>query len=139
MWTDTTTNSESYAINIFKGSDPDRLPPDTDPLTFAHITSSPFTIPAEHALPPGTYTWELVGCLVSLGFYSSGDRQFVVHSPGDWDMDGAVTPADIAAFSLEWNASLLRGDLNVDVNADGVTDPTDFAAFIAIWIASATV
>jgi carboxypeptidase A2/carboxypeptidase A1 len=56
--------------------------------------------------------------------------------PGDWDRDGAVLPADLAAFVNAWIADLAAGTLVTDTDASGDVTPADVAAFVAAWFAS---
>lgn len=54
----------------------------------------------------------------------------------DWDGNGLVQPADIAAFVNVWFAGLSGGGLAGDFNGDGVLDPSDVAAFVTVWFAA---
>jgi hypothetical protein len=131
VWTDTTTNSEWYSINVFPGTDPDLMPHNTVPLVFDNISVSPFTIPIGQDLSPGTYSWELVGNLVSLGFYCTGHQVFTVHCRADFDLDGALTPADVSSFIATWFADIQNGTLQADFDGSGVVDPADVSLFAA--------
>jgi hypothetical protein len=133
VWSDTTTNSEFYAINIFPGPDPTLLPPDTDPMMFDYLPGPTFTIPADRELAPGTYSWELVGALHSLGFYSAGYRTFTVHCRADFDLDGVITPTDVSLFTGTWFADIQNGTLEADFDGNGVVEPADMSLFVATW------
>jgi len=51
--------------------------------------------------------------------------------PGDFDRDGAVTAADLAAFLQAWRA----GGASADMDADGGVDTADFLGFLDAWTA----
>lgn len=51
----------------------------------------------------------------------------------DFDGDGAVTPADIAAFINNWSASLGAGNFGGDYDCDTTVAPADIASFISDW------
>lgn len=53
--------------------------------------------------------------------------------PVDWNLDGAVNPADIASFVNDWFASLSGGTLVGDFNGDLAVTPSDVAAFVSAW------
>jgi hypothetical protein len=53
--------------------------------------------------------------------------------PVDWDVNGAIQPADVAAFIAAWVASLQGGSLAGDFNGDGAVLPSDVAAFVNAW------
>jgi hypothetical protein len=53
--------------------------------------------------------------------------------PADWDVNGAIQPADVAAFVSAWIGSLQGGSLAGDFNGDGQVLPSDVAAFVSAW------
>jgi|GEM_PF-2683227 len=136
-WLDTTTNSQFYAITIFRGPDPDTSP-DVDPLTFDRIFGSSFTVPDSHALAPGVYTYDLIGCPNEIGYYSGGYRTFVILCPADFDGDTLVGVSDIFAFLSAWFAGCSAASdppcsPSADFNQDGLVDVTDIFAFLSQW------
>lgn len=54
----------------------------------------------------------------------------------DWNKDGVLTPADVAAFVNDWAASLANGNLNGDYNGDLAVTPADVATFVSDWFAA---
>lgn len=60
-----------------------------------------------------------------------GKHQFLFKfpCPGDFNGDGAVTEADVAAFFAAWEA----GEPSADLNQDGGVDGDDVSAFFARW------
>ena len=70
------------------------------------------------------------------GTYISGGADSVddnTQCVADWDGDGCVTNADVAAYIASWFSSLSSGTLAADVNCDGVVTPSDVAAFMNYW------
>jgi hypothetical protein len=56
---------------------------------------------------------------------------------GDWDRNGALTPADVAQFVATWFASVGQsGNLDADIDCSGAVTPADVAAFVSRWIAA---
>jgi hypothetical protein len=53
--------------------------------------------------------------------------------PADWDHNGAVNPADVAAFINDWLASTSLGTLTADFDLSGAVNPADVAAFVNAW------
>lgn len=68
----------------------------------------------------------------------TGVGLFIVGCLADWNRDGAVTPADVAAFINAWSADLTAGTLVSDVNHDGSVSPGDVATFINAWFDALT-
>ncbi len=128
-WSDTTTNSIFYGINIFKGD------PETDidafPVTYNHISGFSFTIPEGQELTPGLYTWEVFGCPNELDCYSSDYRHFTVLCPADFNGVNGVTVQDIFDFLTAWLAGNPSADFN---NVNGVT-VQDIFDFLTAWLA----
>lgn len=58
----------------------------------------------------------------------------------DFDNNGHVDPADVAAFISAWYADLSANPPTTlaDFDNDGVTTPADVAAFIAAWLEDIT-
>jgi hypothetical protein len=52
---------------------------------------------------------------------------------GDWNGDGSLTPADVAAFVNDWSSSLTTGTLLGDFDGNGSVVPADVAAFVSQW------
>ena len=52
---------------------------------------------------------------------------------GDFDGNGILQPADVAAFVAAWNTSLLQGTLAGDFDGNGVVQPVDVSAFVIAW------
>lgn len=126
-WTDPSASSRWYTINVFKGdpyTDPDPLP-----VTFDHINSTSFTIPAENVLSPGLYTWELLGCVNELGFYEGGERQFTILCPADFNGVGGVSVQDIFDFLAAW----FEGGESADFNGAGGVSVQDIFDFLQSW------
>lgn len=53
--------------------------------------------------------------------------------PADWNRDGQVSPADVAAFVNAWFADLGAGTHFCDLDDDFVSTPADIAAFVSLW------
>ncbi|MBX3358352.1 MAG: hypothetical protein KF745_07980 [Phycisphaeraceae bacterium] len=53
--------------------------------------------------------------------------------PPDYDNNGLVEPADIAAFIQAWTNSLNQGTLEADYDHNGVVEPVDISVFVAQW------
>ncbi|MBX3358438.1 MAG: hypothetical protein KF745_08415 [Phycisphaeraceae bacterium] len=53
--------------------------------------------------------------------------------PFDWDMNGAVEPADIAGFINDWVTSIAAPSLLGDVDGNGLIEPADIATFVNGW------
>ncbi|MBX3359267.1 MAG: VCBS repeat-containing protein [Phycisphaeraceae bacterium] len=52
----------------------------------------------------------------------------------DVDRDGAVTPADLAAFTQRWVEEIQSNERRFeDLNGDGVVDGADVAAYVRLW------
>lgn len=58
--------------------------------------------------------------------------------PVDWDHNGAIEPADAAAFVTAWFTSLQTGTLTGDFDASGAVEPADVSLFINRWFAALT-
>jgi probable HAF family extracellular repeat protein len=58
--------------------------------------------------------------------------------PADWNGDGSVTPADVAAFVSAWSADLSAGSAATDFDASGTVTPADVAAFVSAWFSAVT-
>lgn len=56
--------------------------------------------------------------------------------PADWDGNGQVQPADVAAFVNTWFAALGSGTLAGDFDNNGLLQPADVAAFVNAWFAA---
>jgi hypothetical protein len=56
----------------------------------------------------------------------------------DWDGDGEVAPADLAAFVNNWFQSLAGGTLGGDFDGNGLVEPADVAAMVAAWLQAVT-
>lgn len=53
--------------------------------------------------------------------------------PADFDRDGSIAPADIAAFVNGWLTSLQGGTTAGDFDGNGAVQPADIAAFVNAW------
>jgi uncharacterized membrane protein len=62
----------------------------------------------------------------------------VPRCPGDYDHDGAFTPADVSAFIGAWFEGLIGGTDLGDFDLDGTVAPADIAAFVRAWYAAVT-
>lgn len=51
----------------------------------------------------------------------------------DWDGNGEVTPADVAAFINAWVFDLANGTLLTDLSGSGTIEPLDVALFVNAW------
>lgn len=51
----------------------------------------------------------------------------------DWDRDGAMSPADVAAFVTAWVRSLHENRLDGDFDGNGAVQPADVAAMVSAW------
>jgi hypothetical protein len=80
---------------------------------------------------PGPADWELTG----LAEPPFGARISAVACRADWDHNGAVNPADVAAMVNSWSIGLGNGQLTGDFDASGASEPSDVAAFVAAWFA----
>jgi choice-of-anchor B domain-containing protein len=56
----------------------------------------------------------------------------------DWDHNGLVTPADVAAFVNAWFQDLAAGTFAADFDGIGGVNPADVAAFVAAWVDALT-
>jgi hypothetical protein len=56
----------------------------------------------------------------------------------DWNQDGVVTAADVAAFVNEWSAALVNGSMHPDLTGDGLLTSADVATFVNLWFAALT-
>lgn len=59
----------------------------------------------------------------------------ILPARSDWDGDGAIAPADVAAFVNAWLGDLLNQTTVADFDGDGATLPADVAAFVGAWFA----
>ena len=59
--------------------------------------------------------------------------------PADYDNNGAIEPADVAAFVNVWFTSLTGGTLAGDYDNNGAVEPADVAAFVNAWFTALTV
>lgn len=62
--------------------------------------------------------------------------RFTASCPADYDGDGNVTPADVAAYVNTWFASLAAATLAGDFDGNGAVQPADVAAFVNQWFAT---
>jgi probable HAF family extracellular repeat protein len=81
--------------------------------------------------------------IVGTGFHTSNPNgeAFLVRlprCPGDYDRDGAFTPADVGAFVAAWFDSLAAGNDWGDFDLDDQVTPADVASFVKAWYAAAT-
>jgi hypothetical protein len=58
---------------------------------------------------------------------------FIVRCLADWNGDGTLTPADIAAFVNFWSNDISNGTLTTDVDHNGQITPGDVAVFVSAW------
>jgi uncharacterized membrane protein len=65
-------------------------------------------------------------------------RAVLPRCPGDYDRDGAFTPADVVAFVAAWFDSLAAGNDWGDFDLDDQVTPADVASFVKAWYAAAT-
>jgi hypothetical protein len=56
--------------------------------------------------------------------------------PADWDGNGLVQPADIAAFVNTWVTDLSAGTRHADIDMNGVITPADVALMVSRWFAA---
>lgn len=126
-WTDATTNSEFYSINLFT-SDPITEPDGPEPMVLDNLIGFSAVLPVGVVLPPGTYTWELVGRLSSLGAYPSAYQSFTVACPSDFNLDGNTDPDDLADFINCFFQ--IPPCPESDINGDGETNPDDLGDFV---------
>lgn len=54
----------------------------------------------------------------------------------DWDRDGVIAPADIAAFINLWVRSLTQNTLDGDYDGNGQVQPADVAAMVNVWFST---
>jgi uncharacterized membrane protein len=106
----------------------------------------------QHGLGPALDGWRLTeatgvsadgSAIVGTGVHPFPDPQeaFLVRlprCPGDYDRDGAFTPADVVAFVAAWFDSLAAGNDWGDFDLDDQVTPADVAAFVKAWYAAAT-
>jgi len=59
----------------------------------------------------------------------------VLTCTADWDHQGGVNSADIAAFLTSWLASVTDGTLEADFDGDMTVNSTDISAFLTAWLA----
>ncbi|MBX3358329.1 MAG: hypothetical protein KF745_07860 [Phycisphaeraceae bacterium] len=52
----------------------------------------------------------------------------------DWNLDGTVTPTDVAAFINDWLASLQQGTTAGDFDGNSAIEPADVATFVSTWL-----
>lgn len=73
-------------------------------------------------------------CIVSNACASvTSDTATLTVCRADFNCDGLITPADIAAFVNAWSTSLSSGTLGGDFDTSGAVTPADVAAFVAAW------
>ncbi|MBX3357605.1 MAG: hypothetical protein KF745_04175 [Phycisphaeraceae bacterium] len=58
--------------------------------------------------------------------------------PADWDLDGQITPGDLAAFINEWSSGVGSGGLAADFDGDGAVTPSDVAGMVNSWLSALT-
>ena len=112
------------------------------------IVSPPETIPFEASgmLAGGEYTLTVRGTATSScwgGFPTTGEGKAIgtltVTPPRcrvDWDSNGEVNPADVAAFVSAWISSLADGTLVADFDGNAAIEPADVATFVQAWFAA---
>lgn len=54
----------------------------------------------------------------------------------DWDGNGLIQPADIAAFVNDWFNDLTVGGTKADIDLNGVVEPADVAMMVSRWFAA---
>ncbi len=75
------------------------------------------------------------GDFSSAGEYASAYfAQWVPGCPPDWNCNGALNSADIAAFLTAWLGSINAGTAEADFDGNGVVNSTDISAFLAAWL-----
>ncbi|MBX3359730.1 MAG: S8 family serine peptidase [Phycisphaeraceae bacterium] len=56
--------------------------------------------------------------------------------PADWDGNGTIEPADIAAYVQQWVADVSGTTTRTNFDADPQITPADLAGFIQAWVAA---
>lgn len=77
----------------------------------------------------------------SLGEYADIDAlevQIAGACAADWDGDGLIAPADVAAFINAWSSSLSLGTTAGDFDGDGQVTPADVGGFVNAWFTALT-
>jgi hypothetical protein len=54
----------------------------------------------------------------------------------DWDGNGLIQPADIAAFVNDWFNDLTVGGTKADIDLNGIVEPADVAMMVSRWFAA---
>src|SRR5262249_36038160 len=97
---------------------------------FASSTASGMTMSATLGQPD-------VGVLSAQGVSLSGGFWAMLPETGfcqaDWDGNGLLEPADIAAYVNARFLDLSAGTLTADVDGSGAIDPADIAMFVNLW------
>lgn len=105
----------SWAVDPATGQ-----PANLSSFDFIRITTSP------------NYVHNLFG---EISAEIAGVARVIIPPRSDWDDNGQITPADVAAFVNDWFDDLVNGTTTADFDGDGVTAPADVAAFVAAWFA----
>ncbi|MDX2148314.1 MAG: GC-type dockerin domain-anchored protein [Planctomycetota bacterium] len=125
VWADTTTDSLSYALIVYRG-DPAVLQSPLPVLFAMEIPAFSYQVPAESALAPGEYFWSLGGMTHELGGYWNEHRPFIVLCPADFNSDLVVDLFDY----LDFSAAFAAEGASADFDENGQVDLFDFLAFI---------
>jgi probable HAF family extracellular repeat protein len=79
----------------------------------------------------------IVGTALSPGNITQGWVAVIpAYCPADWNADGQLTPADVAAYINAWFTSLTAGTLTGDFDLDNSVAPADVAAFVNAWFSA---
>lgn len=78
----------------------------------------------------------IAGFSGTLGAIPASMWRHAVPCPADYDNDGLIAPADVAAFVNAWLTSLQNGTLTGDFDGNGAVQPADVAAFVSSWSAA---
>lgn len=63
-------------------------------------------------------------------------RQFRANCESDWDSNGRVEPADIAAYINQWQADVNNGTRITDTSGNGTVEPLDVSFFVNRWFSA---
>jgi hypothetical protein len=74
----------------------------------------------------------------NVGVFTVTVEQSAATCPADYDHNGHIEPADVAAFVNTWFTSLQSGTLAGDFDGNGRIEPADVAAFVNAWFAALT-
>jgi hypothetical protein len=56
--------------------------------------------------------------------------------PADFNQNGTLEPADVAAFVAAWSVGLQTGSLLADFDGNGILSPADVSSFVNAWAAA---